>query len=165
MDTSNRSKKEPSESRKMYLQKCVEILTRWFTKWSACFPNHPVSKLQIATYAEALVDLTLDQLEHGCKCASQEMEQFPKPGHIRKCAEEMAREFEEYLGPPQIKYPEIDEAERLEALNDPQYLELKAKIKALAKKKSFRYVVESSDERKKKLMEQTKYILEKYGPS
>jgi len=109
MDT-NLSKKEPNESRRKKLQTCVEILTRWFAKWSAVFPNHPVSKLQTATYAEALIDLTAEQLEYGCKEASKNMEQFPKPGHIRKPAENLTNE---YLGPALEWDPEL-ERQRLE---------------------------------------------------
>jgi hypothetical protein len=108
----NHSKNEPSESRRKKLQICVEILTRWFAKWSAVFPNHPVSKLQTATYAEALGDLTAEQLEYGCKYASREMEQFPKPGHIRAHAEKF-NPNREYLGPPLEWNPEL-EHERLE---------------------------------------------------
>lgn len=112
MDTSNLSKKEPSGDHGRRLQTCVEILTRWFAKWSACFPNHPVSKLQTATYAEALGDLTAEQLEYGCRRASEDMEQFPKPGHIRKHGE--ALNFNRIYSGPAMEWDPQLERERLD---------------------------------------------------
>lgn len=48
------------------------------------FPSHPVTKVQIAGYVEALDDLTPEQIEIGCRKATRTATQFPKPGHIRE---------------------------------------------------------------------------------
>jgi hypothetical protein len=61
------------------------------------------------TYAEALGDLTAEQLEYGCAQTSKEMEQFPKPGHIRRHAENLHAEF---LGPKLDWNPRLEQ-ERL----------------------------------------------------
>lgn len=49
-------------------------------------------------YAEALDDLSPEELEIGCREASRTAEQFPKPGHIRKALEEN-RPQHQFLGP------------------------------------------------------------------
>jgi hypothetical protein len=41
----------------------------------------------MAVYAEALIDLSQEALEHGCAEATRTAERFPWPGHIRKAAE------------------------------------------------------------------------------
>jgi hypothetical protein len=116
----------------------------------------------IATYLEALDNLTHEELEHGCRECSRNMEYFPKPGHIRK-AGEGSQDREEYLGLPQLKYPDVDPAERDAALQSPEYKAYKAKLdEVLGRKKTIR-IVEASPERIKKLAEQSQFIKEKYG--
>jgi hypothetical protein len=116
----------------------------------------------IATYLEALDNLTHEELEHGCRECSRNMEYFPKPGHIRK-AGEGSQDREEYLGLPQLKYPDVDPAEREAALQSPEYKAYRAKLdEVLGKNKTIR-IVEASPDRVKKLAEQSKYIREKYG--
>jgi hypothetical protein len=71
----------------------------------------------MATYAEALDDLSIEQIEKGCREATRNAEQFPKPGHIRKALEavEAAQTVSnrvQLLGPPAIKYPPITQEER-----------------------------------------------------
>lgn len=150
MASPNHSKNEHSESRKRHLQKSVEILTRWFLKWSAVFPNHPVTKLQTATYAEALIDLSAEQLEHGCKKAGEEMQQFPKPGHIRHGAADFSAEREDYLGPPQLTYPDVTQAERDEAV---KYSEaLKLALLAPPKKKALSIAEQKAELKKRGLL-------------
>ena len=68
----------------------------------------------MAVYAEALDDLSLEELEFGCREATRTAEQFPKPGHIRKAAEgfKPKQDRSEFLGPALDWSPEL-EKERL----------------------------------------------------
>ncbi len=117
----------------------------------------------IATYLEALDDLSHEELEYGCCEATREMkESFPKPGHIRQHGKG-SQHREEYLGLPQLKYPDVDPAEREATLQSPEYKAYKAKLDGvLGRKKTIR-IVEASPERVKELAEQSKFIREKYG--
>lgn len=63
------------------------MLTKYFDLWRQLPGSNQVSKKQIAIYAEALIDLSLEALEYGCKEATKTAERFPWPGHIRKAAE------------------------------------------------------------------------------
>jgi hypothetical protein len=93
------------------------VLTRWFEKWRPVYPTHPVTKRQIAAYAEALDDMTPEQIDIGCREAGRSAENFPKPGHIRE-GFESSRQDTIYLGPPAIKYPEVSQEERDAALEE-----------------------------------------------
>lgn len=103
------------ESRKQSLAKSAVVLTRWFRKWSDSFPSHDVTKLQMATYLEALDDLTPGQLEIGCREATRTAEQFPKPGHIRSAlyaagVDEQRHERPKYLDEKPLTAEEREEA-------------------------------------------------------
>ncbi len=89
------------------------MLSRWFQKWADAFPTHEVTKLQIATYAEALDDLTPKGIELGCREATRTAEQFPKPGHIRAAYKAAHDNQDEFLGPRLDWNPEL-EKERIE---------------------------------------------------
>jgi hypothetical protein len=106
----NLSRREINDEASRRSRKCAEILTRWFAKWLAVFPNHPITKMQTAVYLEALSDLSPDQLEMACLAATQRAEQFPKPGHIRNAVQ--IDRSGEFLGPPLLEYPEISQEER-----------------------------------------------------
>jgi hypothetical protein len=54
-------------------------------------------------YAEALDDLSPEQIDSGCREAARTAEQFPKPGHIRKGYESNLQNSP-FLGPPLIDY-------------------------------------------------------------
>lgn len=106
-----------SANRKPHLAKLALVLTKWFRKWGDAFPSHEVTKLQVATYLEALDDLTPAQLEIGCKEATRTAEQFPKPGHIRAALysvgfDEQRHERPSYLDEPPISAEEREEAVR-----------------------------------------------------
>lgn len=103
------------DSRKQRLAKSAVVLTRWFRKWSDSFPSHDVTKLQMATYLEALDDLTPEQLEIGCREATRKAEQFPKPGHIRSAlyaagVDEQRHERPKYLDEAPLTPEEREEA-------------------------------------------------------
>jgi len=69
------------------------------------FPAHPIAKSLVACYAEALSDLTPEQLETACREATRSAEQFPKPAHIRgalRRVEGLARTRPEYLDEPRL---------------------------------------------------------------
>ena len=90
------------------------MLERWFLKWSDAFPSHPVTKIQVGTYLEALDNLTPEQLEIGCREATRHAEQFPKPGHIRKAwcesgFDEQRHERPAYLDEPRMSPEQIVE--------------------------------------------------------
>jgi hypothetical protein len=117
MNPKNPSMKDADANRRKRLALCADVLTKWFTKWSEVFPTHEVTKIQMATYVEALDDLSVELIEAGCREATRTAEQFPKPGHIRKAIEKIQaaqtvndRVF--LLGPPAEKYPEITQEER-----------------------------------------------------
>lgn len=104
-------------SQKTHLAKLALVLTQWFRKWGDAFPSHEVTKLQVATYLEALDDLTPAQLEIGCREATRKAEQFPKPGHIRTAlysfgSDEQRHERPSYLDEPSISAEEREEAVR-----------------------------------------------------
>jgi hypothetical protein len=91
------------------------VLTQWFHKWADSFPSHEVTKLQVATYLEALDDLTPGQLEIGCRAATRKAEQFPKPGHIRSAlyaagSDEQRHERPGYLDETPLTAEEREEA-------------------------------------------------------
>ena len=116
MDT-NLSMNADADSRKKRLGKLAIVLERWFLKWSDAFPSHPVTKIQLGTYLEALDDLTPEQLELGCREATRHAEQFPKPGHIRKAwcesgFDEQRHERPAYLDEPRMSPEEREEAAR-----------------------------------------------------
>ena len=67
----------------------VDVLTRWMAKWADTFPSHVVTKLQIATYAETLGDLSPEQLDATCRLATRNATQFPKPGDIRNAFKQL----------------------------------------------------------------------------
>ena len=71
--------------------KRLEILERWFAKWLAIHPNHPVNPVQQAVYLEALEDLTPQELEMGCRCATKTCDFFPRPSQIMRAAIEWQR--------------------------------------------------------------------------
>lgn len=103
------------DSRKQRLAKSAVVLTQWFRKWSDSFPSHDVTKLQMATYLEALDDLTPGQLEIGCREATRKAEQFPKPGHIRSAlyaagVDEQRHERPKYLDETPLTAEEREEA-------------------------------------------------------
>lgn len=101
----NLSKKETSENRRKNLAKCADVLAKFFQKWNLTFPNQKAGKALVAVYIECLQDLTPEQLEIGCAEASKDMEQFPKPGHIRHAWEQYtALNHWERLGPPRPDY-------------------------------------------------------------
>jgi hypothetical protein len=58
-------------------------------KWADTFPSHVVTKLQIATYAEALADLAPGELDAACRLATRNATQFPKPGDIRNALKQL----------------------------------------------------------------------------
>jgi hypothetical protein len=91
----NRSplKKNAGENPQQRLERCIIALSPWFAKWTDTFPMHPVTQLQIATYAEALFDLTLAQIERGCAEATKLIEVFPKPSHIREHSKPQLADF------------------------------------------------------------------------
>jgi hypothetical protein len=115
MDRQNRSMRGGEENQRKRLAMCADVLSKWFLKWSEVFPTHEVTRMQIATYAEALDDLLPEELEIACRQATRTAEQFPKPGHIRKALEGTTPIDDTiYLGVPQISYPEPTPEEREE---------------------------------------------------
>lgn len=85
--------------------KSMSVLKPWLAKWSALFPTHEVTKLQVVAILEALDDLTPQELETGCREATRVATQFPKPGHIREALcrsriEEIPRTRPTYLDDP-----------------------------------------------------------------
>lgn len=111
----NLSTNGASENRKKRLAKLALVLTQWFRKWGDAFPSHEVTKLQVATYLEALDDLTPEQLEIGCREATRTAEQFPKPGHIHAALyavgwDEQRRERPSYLDESPISAEEREQA-------------------------------------------------------
>lgn len=102
-------------SRKKHLAKLALVLERWFQKWGDAFPSHEITKLQVATYTEALDDLTPGQVEIGCREATRKAEQFPKPGHIRTAlyaagVDEQRHERPKYLDEAPLSAEEREEA-------------------------------------------------------
>jgi hypothetical protein len=88
----------------------IDVLTWYFKDWAVVFPNHLTGSASLKVYLEALSDLTPSQIERGCWEAQKTMEEFPKPGHIRKGlarAARLERDFER-LGPPLIRWNESD---------------------------------------------------------
>lgn len=73
----------------------------------------------MATYVEALDDLTPDELDAGCREATRTAEQFPKPGHIRKGLA-TASEEGQFLGPRMLTYsdPGLTEGDRDEIIKE-----------------------------------------------
>lgn len=103
------------ENRRKHLAKLALVLERWFQKWGDAFPSHEITKLQVATYTEALDDLTPEQLEIGCREATRKAEQFPKPGHIRSAlyaagVDEQRHERPKYLDEAPLTPEEREEA-------------------------------------------------------
>lgn len=121
METSlNRSTSGAGESRKLRLAKLALALEPWFHKWRAAFPTHAQSKLQMATYIEALDDLTPDELDAGCREATRVAEQFPKPGHIRKGLAAAHNEVGYIGGARVLNYedPGLTETQRIEIIQE-----------------------------------------------
>ena len=99
---------EDANQRK-HFARSVEVLTRWFAKWTDAFPSHAVTRLQVATYVESLDDLSPEELDRGCREATRIAEQFPKPGHIRhalKQLEDIPRMRPAYLDEPTLSVSE-----------------------------------------------------------
>jgi len=122
MEQSNPSKNDAKENRRKRLAQCADVLTKYFAKWSLLPGSNQVSKLQIAVYAEALIDLSLEALEFGCAEATRTAERFPWPGHIRKAAQMYRSDRSEFLGPPRLEYEPITQEERDAALEFSQAL-------------------------------------------
>lgn len=118
---------DAGEKRKQHLAKLTLVLVPWFAKWSDSFPSHVIGKVQMATYVEALYDLTEEELEIGCREATKVATEFPKPGHIRKALRlsrnEMRCTRPAYLDEP----PPMTLAEREAELSTPEYQEMRRK--------------------------------------
>jgi hypothetical protein len=89
MESENRLTKETIVNQRKRLAKSAVVLSEYFEKWKATFPTYEVSAFQMGVYAEALDDLTPEQLECGCREVTRIAETFPKPAHIRKAAERL----------------------------------------------------------------------------
>jgi len=59
------------------------ILAHWFERWGSVFQAQRITKELIDVYAEALSDLSPEQLETGCCEVTRSALQFPKPAEIR----------------------------------------------------------------------------------
>ena len=114
MDSKNPLRNDGRENQRKQLAKCVDVLAKYFEKWSRLPGSNQVSKGQIVIYAEALADLSPEALEYGCMEATRTAERFPWPGHIRKGADgyRPAQDRSEFLGPALDWNPEL-EKERL----------------------------------------------------
>ena len=80
-------------------------LTIWFEKWTDMFPAHPIAKSLVSSYADALSDLSPEQLDTGCREVTCTAELFPKPAQIRAAlrrVEGLARTRPEYLDEPRL---------------------------------------------------------------
>jgi hypothetical protein len=115
----SRSMNESDVDRMKRLAKSSVVLATWFRKWTNVFPTHEVTQKQILAYTEALDDLAPEQIDEGCREASRDAEQFPKPGHIRHAlegAKVSAIPAVQFMGPPLIEYSEVTQEEREQAL-------------------------------------------------
>ena len=130
MGNTNPLKNDASENRRKHLGMCVSVLTKWFEKWIALPGSNQVSKVQLAVYAEALIDLSPEAIDFGCAEATRTAERFPWPGHIRTGAMAYRESRAEYLGPPLLEYAEISDEERAEALKFSEALKKKLAIPA-----------------------------------
>jgi hypothetical protein len=128
MGTTNPLKNDANENRRKHLGMCVSVLAKWFEKWVALPGSNQVSKVQLAVYAEALIDLSPEAIEFGCAEATRTAERFPWPGHIRAGAMGYRESRTEYLGPPLIEYPPITDEERAEGLKFSEALKKKLAI-------------------------------------
>lgn len=113
----NLSTSAVNENRSKHLAKLALVLTQWFRKWGDTFPSHEVTKLQVATYLEALDDLTPGQLELGCREATRKAEQFPKPGHIRSALYAAGVDEQRHERPKYLDEPPLTDEEREEAIS------------------------------------------------
>ena len=97
---SNRS----ADAKRSYYAKCMKTLIAYFEKWRVVFPTHEVSKEQMAVYLEALSDLSLEELETGCREVLKRAMNFPKPAEIIQAAkaarDEQRHERPDYLDEP-----------------------------------------------------------------
>jgi hypothetical protein len=70
----------------------------------------------VATYLEALDDLTPNELEIGCREATRKAEQFPKPGHIRAALYAVGTDEQRHERPSYLDEPPLSAEEREEAV-------------------------------------------------
>ena len=152
---------EISGSRRRHLIECAEILTRWMKKWASFCQNHIVTDLEIATYVEALQDLSPERLENGCRECTKSAEGWPSPGQIRAAATRGDGTF--FLGPSRPKYldePAMTESEREEALEFSRPLRGKLNIAPRQSTKSKRVVITNPQP---KTLEEQREILRQKG--
>lgn len=117
-----------SVEEKRRLARLGNVLSRYFEKWMAVFQTHEVTKIQMAVYLEAVKDLSVGELEDGCREVIKTALTFPKPAEIIEAAKHQAKRSGEFLGPKMIEYPEITEEEREAAIAE--NADATAKLKA-----------------------------------
>lgn len=105
--------------------------------------GHKWNAVSMSGYRFALEDLTPEQLDRACKetLRTWQSNSMPAPGFVRSCLKNHAGRREEFLGVPQLTYPEISQEERDAAIDDPEYQAtkqkaLEAEIHIVAKKKA-----------------------------
>jgi hypothetical protein len=151
-----------------------QTLKRWLAMLAETFQrNSSLSVLQVKAYEVALADLSVAQLNQACEktLRTWTFVAMPPPGFIRECVDRQASDAEEYLGLPQLTYPDVTPEEREAALNDPEYQEFRAKIHVVAEQKRLSskpraetdHLVIADNERLHELDRQREYIRRKYG--
>lgn len=122
-DRQNPSEKDSDDNQPRRLEASVKILQQWFAKWADAFPTQKVTQVQMMTYLEALDDLSPSELSRGCREATREADQFPKPGHIRRALEgSRLEESVQHNRPAYLDEPQLSPAEIEEALEETRQL-------------------------------------------
>ena len=139
---SNRS----ADAKRSYYAKCTKTLNAYFSKWRVVFPTHEVSKEQMAVYLEVLSDLSLEELETGCREVLKRAMNFPKPAEIIQAAK-AARNEQRYERPDYLDEPANAEK--------PEWREM---IEATARSKAL-----PQPARRQRSLEEQKQILREKG--
>jgi len=86
-------------------------LLRAITKWVGIFMEHhhkEISELGMVAYIEGLKDLSVEQVNRGCKRALKEVDRMPTVAHIRERKEEQfsdtARMGQKYNAPDDCEF-------------------------------------------------------------
>ena len=132
MESDYRLSNRSASGKRNYYASCTKVLTSHFNKWRAVFPAHEVSQEQMSVYLEALSDLSLEELETGCREVLKTAMNFPKPAEIilaaRAAREEQRHERPSYLDEPTNSekpgwwdhWQEMLAAPRIQAINKPR---------------------------------------------
>jgi hypothetical protein len=157
------------------LKSSLKALEHWLGILGETY-RHRWNSVSLSAYRMSLDDLSEADVERASRRVLQTwtLATMPPPGFIRQCADESAdRERAQYLGVPQLVYPEISQEERDEILADPEYQRLKREALAaqartvqrlkLPRVSGLDGLVLATNERLDELERQKREILARFG--